>query len=124
VVDLYHESTGDINTTIAQCHETVLQVLAQENKSKAAAPAAAEPPPSSPAPAPKPVPAPAKTATGLSAGGARAGIEEEKQAGSRDTGVLAGAAAAVPTVSLEEQMAELQEAEKRNQAARTERASR
>ncbi|CAM9299321.1 unnamed protein product [Ectocarpus sp. 12 AP-2014] len=124
VVDLYHESTGDINTTIAQCHETVLQVLAQENKSKAAAPAAAEPPPSSPAPAPKPLPAPAKAATGLGAGGARAGKEEEKQAGSRDKGVVAGAAAAVPTVSLEEQMAELQEAEKRNQAARTERASR
>ncbi|CAM9592484.1 unnamed protein product, partial [Ectocarpus sp. 8 AP-2014] len=128
VVDLYHESTGDINTTIARCHKTVLQMLAQENKSKAAAPAAVEPPPSSRAPAPKPAPAPAKAATvgpGLGAGGARAGKEEEKQAGPRGKGVAAGAAAAaVPTVSLEEQMAELQEAEKRKQAAKTGRASR
>ncbi|CAN0229137.1 unnamed protein product, partial [Ectocarpus sp. 4 AP-2014] len=61
---------------------------------------------------------------GLSAGGARAGQEEEKQAGSRANGVVAGAAAVVPTVSLEEQMTELQEAENRKQAAKTGRASR
>ncbi|CAN0026433.1 unnamed protein product [Ectocarpus sp. 6 AP-2014] len=62
---------------------------------------------------------------GLGAGGATAGKEEENQAGPRGKGVAAGAAAAaVPTVSLEEQMAELQEAEKRQQAAKTGRASR
>lgn len=64
---------------------------------------------------------------GIGAGAARAAKEEDKQAGSRGKGVVAGAAstaAAATTVSLEEQMAELQEAEKRKQAAKTGRASR